>query len=133
MQNVHPSQINPSYTHTETAAQAYPNSCDHTQSPTYLHDQNQYQTPTASYAYASPEEAGLAYPQPNAITNWYNFSDGSYLKGFLVGAGVTLLVTNPTVQKSIVKGAVKIWSLFQGGVEEVKEQIQDVKAEMSQK
>jgi hypothetical protein len=37
------------------------------------------------------------------------------------------------VRQAIISGAVKVWSAVQGGVEEVKEQIQDVKAELSYK
>ncbi len=99
------------------------------------HDQYlyQYQTTDPAYAYNTAQHETAPIAPPNGIAAWYNFSDGSYLKGFLMGAGITLLVTNPTVQKGIVTGAVKLWSMVQGGVEEVKEQIQDVKAEMSQK
>lgn len=126
MQNVNPSQA---------IQQPQPSqSCDSSQAAYYPnHDQYQYQTPAAAYTYASPQYEPAQAGQPSGISTWYNFSDGSYLKGFLIGAGVTLLATNPTVQKTIVKGAVKVWSMLQGGVEEVKEQIQDVKAEMSQK
>lgn len=63
---------------------------------------------------------------------WFDFSNGCYLKGFALGAGITLLLTNSSVQKALVKGVVKVWSIVQGGVEEVKETFQDVKAEMSQ-
>jgi hypothetical protein len=70
---------------------------------------------------------------PYGVEAWFNFRNSGYLKGFVVGAGVALILTNPTVQKAVVAGAVKIWSAVQGGVEEVKEQIQDIKAEMSQK
>ena len=66
-------------------------------------------------------------------SNWFNFSNPSYLKGFLVSAGITLVATNPSVQQSLIKGGLKLWNFLQGGVEEIKEQIQDVKAEMSQK
>lgn len=63
---------------------------------------------------------------------WLDFSHPGYLKGLLLGAGVTLLVTSPSVQKFLIRGAVKAWSMIQGGMEEVKEQFRDVKAEMSQ-
>lgn len=72
-------------------------------------------------------------PEPGALESWFNFHNSGYLKGFVIGAGMALVLTNPTVQKALVAGAVKLWSTVQGGVEEVKEQIQDVKAEMSQK
>ncbi len=68
----------------------------------------------------------------NTSSGWLAFSNDSYLKGFLAGAGVTFLLTNKTLQKAIIKGTVKLWTTIQGGVEEVKEQIQDVKAEMGQ-
>lgn len=70
---------------------------------------------------------------PYGLESWFNFRNSGYLKGFAVGAGVALVLTNPAVQKALVAGAVKVWSTVQGGVEEVKEQIQDIKAEMSQK
>jgi len=69
---------------------------------------------------------------PSGFISWFEFSNSGYLKGFFVGAGATLLLTNPGVQKAMIRGGVKLWSLFQGGVEEVKEQVKDVKAEMSQ-
>ncbi|GBC63515.1 hypothetical protein DENIS_4509 [Desulfonema ishimotonii] len=99
----------------------------------YAYNQNYINEDAYNYGYAGdgtylPQQAQMAGPAA-----WFNFSDGSYLKGFLVGAAVTLVVANPTVQKTIVRGAVKIWSTFQGGLEEVKENIQDVKAEMSGK
>lgn len=72
-------------------------------------------------------------PVPGTFESWFNFHNSGYLKGFVVGAGVALILTNPSVQKALVAGAVKLWSTVQGGVEEVKEQIQDIKAEMSQK
>ena len=56
-----------------------------------------------------------------------------YAKGLLLGAAATYLLTNPKVQKAVVKGAVALWSSVQGSVEEVKEQIEDIKAEMSMK
>lgn len=72
-------------------------------------------------------------PAPaSGIGSWFDFSSSGYLKGFLIGAGATLLLTNSTIQKALIRGTVKAWSFVQGGMEEVKEQFQDVKAEMSQ-
>lgn len=90
------------------------------------------------YAGTSPCEGGDAWrqegpPQPGFMDNWLDFKNTGYLRGFAVGAGLVLLLTNPTLQKALVSGVVKVWSAVQGGVEEVKEQIQDIKAEMSQK
>ncbi len=69
----------------------------------------------------------------SGVSSWFAFTDPGYLKGLLLGAGVTLLLTNPTVQKNMVRGAVKLWSGVQYGMEEIKEQIQDMKAELSLK
>jgi hypothetical protein len=82
----------------------------------------------------NPPNQSLAANQApgNTIGGWFEFSNASYMKGMLIGAGATLLLTNPGVQKALFRGSVKLWSLVQGGVEEVKEQFQDIKAEMSQ-
>ena len=50
----------------------------------------------------------------------------------MVAAGITFVATNPYVQQSLIRGTLKIWNFLQGSVEEIKEQVQDVKAEMSQ-
>jgi hypothetical protein len=65
------------------------------------------------------------------LASWFNVTQPAYLKGLLLGAGVALVLTNPTVQKALVGGAVRVWAAVQGGIEEVKEQIEDVKAELS--
>jgi hypothetical protein len=98
----------------------------HPQANTYY-----YQQDGAQYGYA-PAVAGLPMASADGVNSWFDFSNTSYLKGLLIGAGVTLLVTNSAVQKALVRGSVKLWSFVQGGVEEVKEQFHDIKAEMSQ-
>ncbi|NDV26096.1 YtxH domain-containing protein [Desulfovibrio sp. JC010] len=67
--------------------------------------------------------------QDTSVKSWVNFTDSRYLKGFLVGAGVALVASNPKVQKAVVSGVVKSWSAVQGGIEEAKEKIHDIKAE----
>ena len=91
----------------------------------YQYQMDHYANPP----YTPPPPADAS---PNVLAGWLDFSSSSYLKGFLLGAGITFVATNPTVQKTIMKGVVKLWTMAQGGVEEVKERIQDVKAEMSQ-
>lgn len=71
--------------------------------------------------------------QPSQLQSWFNFRDQTYLKGFVVGVGVALVVSNPSIQKAFVRGAVKLWSGIQGGVEEIKEHVKDIKAEVSSK
>ena len=62
----------------------------------------------------------------------FSFTSPSFLKGVLLGAGVAFIATNPTVQKKVVNGAVSLFTFLQGSIEEVKEQIQDAKEELSQ-
>ena len=92
---------------------------------------------SGSYAQAgqgyAQDSSGYYSPSGSWTQGWFAFSDPGYLKGMLLGAGLTYLLTNPKVQRAVVKGAVTLWSAVQGGVEEVKEQIQDIKAEMSMK
>ncbi len=87
----------------------------------------------------APAMGQYSYPgvpqaqQPSAVQSWFNYRNPSYLKGLAVGAGLALVLTNPAVQKALVSGAVKLWTAVQGGVEEIKEHVQDIKAELSTK
>lgn len=103
----------------------------------YFQDNNQYGAinaqSTAQYPAQPAAAAKVASSANPTLTSWFNLSSGDYLKGLALGAGVVLVATNPTVQKTVVSGAVKVWAALQGGVEEIKEQIQDAKAELSQK
>lgn len=71
--------------------------------------------------------------QDSSVKSWVNVTDSRYLKGFLLGAGLALVASNPKVQKTVVSGAVKAWSAVQGGIEEAKEKIHDIKAEAQSK
>ncbi len=57
----------------------------------------------------------------------------SLLAGLALGAGVALVATNPKIQKTLVNTAVKVWSGLQANIEEIKEQVEDAKAEMAEK
>lgn len=59
-----------------------------------------------------------------------NLNDNAFVKGLLIGAGATFLLTNDTVQRNIIAAAVKLWSSVQGGVEEMKERFRDAEAEL---
>lgn len=76
------------------------------------------------------EQAGQ---QLSWTQGWLAFNDPGYVKGLVLGAAAAYVLTNPKVQRALVKGAVTLWSSLQGGFEEVKEQIQDIKSEMSMK
>jgi hypothetical protein len=56
--------------------------------------------------------------------------DGRFLKGVLIGAGITLLLTNEGVQRSAIRSVVKVWTTVYGGFEEIKERFRDAEAEL---
>lgn len=68
------------------------------------------------------------YQSPS--TPFFNFSNDRFLKGLLIGAAAAYILTNESVQRAAIKGAVKAWSMLQGGVEEIKERFQDAEAEI---
>ena len=112
-----------------------------------LHEQYTYPNPdglhtSGTYSGVAPGVAPAQYPvydpalapQPTTtLQSWFNFHNSGYLKGFVVGAGVALVLGNPTIQRTLVAGAVKLWTGVQGGMEEIKEHVKDIKAEMSTK
>ncbi len=53
------------------------------------------------------------------------------LKGVLVGAVATFILTNEDAQKAIFKSFAKLSSLLEVGVEELKERYEDAKAEVN--
>lgn len=54
-----------------------------------------------------------------------------FVKGMLIGAAATYLLTNEQVQRALIKGIVQVWSLVQGGLEEIKERFGDAQAELN--
>lgn len=63
-------------------------------------------------------------------TPFFNFGSDRFLKGMLIGAAAAYLLTNESVQRSAIKGAVRVWSALQGGLAEVKERFHDAEAEL---
>ena len=61
------------------------------------------------------------------------FSNGDFIKGALLGAAVTYLLTNKNAQESIFKAFGKGSELFSAGIEELKERYEDTKAQMQAK
>jgi len=66
----------------------------------------------------------------HSLSSFFDFRDERFVKGAVTGAALTFLLTNDSVQKNAVKSMVKIWHLFQGGIEEVKERFRDAEAEI---
>ena len=58
------------------------------------------------------------------------FNNGDFIKGALLGAAVTYLLTNKNAQESIFKAFGKGSELFSAGIEELKERYEDAKAQM---
>lgn len=88
--------------------------------------------PVAPAVYSVPPQGVIpagAY-QPQQSTPFFNFANDRFLKGLLIGAAATYLLTNESVQRTAIKGAVKAWGFLQGGVEEIKERFQDAEAEL---
>ena len=67
---------------------------------------------------------------PSGLTSLFQFDNDSFWKGILVGSLATLLLTNSTVKKGIMKTIIKASASVKGGVEELKEQLADVEAEV---
>lgn len=60
----------------------------------------------------------------------FNFGNDRFMRGLLIGAAAAYLLTNEDVQRTVIKGAVKVWSTVQGGIEEAKERFRDAEAEL---
>lgn len=58
------------------------------------------------------------------------FTSSDFIKGALIGAAVTFLLTNKGAQDSIMKAVSKGNEFFQAGMEEMKERYEDAKAQM---
>ena len=68
----------------------------------------------------------------SALSSFFNSgnSQQDFLKGAFIGAVATFILTNKDAQKAIFKGFAKISSLFEMGIEELKERYEDAKAEV---
>jgi hypothetical protein len=76
-------------------------------------------------------QGGYVYPQQaQQQSSFLNFSNDRFLKGLLIGAAATYLLTNESVQRTAIKGVVQVWSALQSGIEEAKERFHDAEAEL---
>ena len=66
----------------------------------------------------------------NASSNGFN--QGDFIKGALIGAAVTFLLTNKGAQETLMNAASKGNELFQAGMEEIKERYEDARASMEE-
>lgn len=90
----------------------------------------------APYAYAAAAPAaGVPVQRVPALATHpaqplFNFGNDRFMRGLLIGAAAAYLLTNEDVQRTVIKGAVKVWSTVQGGIEEAKERFRDAEAEL---
>lgn len=78
---------------------------------------------------------------PNANNPYINTTNNSifnsgnaqrdFIVGTLIGAAASFILTNENAQKALLKGFAKLSSLFEMGVEELKERYEDAKAEVN--
>ncbi len=84
-----------------------------------------------AYPAAAAYPAAPGYPAaPNSSASSSLLPSNRFLKGLAIGAAAAYLLTNEQVQTSAIKGAVKAWSLLQGGLAELKERFHDAEAEL---
>ena len=57
-------------------------------------------------------------------------TNGRFLTGALAGGAVTLLLTNPAVQRAAISMAAHVWMALKGGVEETRERFRDAESEI---
>lgn len=71
--------------------------------------------------------------QNNGILNVFGDQNTQkdFIKGVLIGAVATFILTNENAQRAIFKGFAKVSGLFEAGIEELKERYEDAKAEVN--
>ncbi|MCK4468503.1 MAG: hypothetical protein KAU60_09140, partial [Desulfobacterales bacterium] len=97
------------------------------------HDELKYGTYMEKPDHVDPGQAPEMAEEVSAfsgLTSFLQLDNDSFWKGILVGSLATLLVTNSTVKKGIMKTVIKASASVKGGVEELKEQLADVEAEV---
>ena len=97
------------------------------------HDELKYGAYMENPDHVGPEQAPQMAEQVSAssgLTSFFQFDNDSFWKGILVGSLASLLLTNSTVKKGIMKTMIKASASVKGGIEELKEQLSDVEAEV---
>ncbi|RLC24065.1 MAG: hypothetical protein DRH21_06110, partial [Deltaproteobacteria bacterium] len=97
------------------------------------HDELKYGTYMEKPDHVSPgqtPEMAEDVSAPSGLASFFQLDNDSFWKGILVGSLATLLLTNSTVKKGIMKTIIKASASVKGGVEELKEQLADVEAEV---
>jgi hypothetical protein len=77
-----------------------------------------------------PTQGRMPQAPASSSSSFFNLGNDRFLKGLLIGAAAAYLLTNESVQRTAIKGVVKLWGGIQGGVEEIKERFHDAEAEL---
>ena len=97
------------------------------------HDELKHGTYMEKPGYGVPRHASEVAEDVSAssgLMSFFQFDNDCFWKGILVGSLATLLLTSPAVKKGIMKTILKASASVKGGVEELKEQLADVEAEV---
>jgi len=95
-----------------------------------IHPQMPYWGPMHGPSGSIPTGMPMGVPAPTPPPSSNILSNPRFIRGVLVGAAAVYLLTNENVQQAAIKTVVKVWSLMQGGVEEMKERFRDADAEL---
>ena len=85
--------------------------------------------PSAFMADGFGQPGSTDYMQQNSSLFGSSTTD-QFVKGAAVGAVAALLLSNESVQKFTMGSLAKVWTMLQGGMEELKEKFEDAKAEL---
>ena len=101
------------------------------QAAAYTQDPAQAQSVAYVPVYPQGYAAQQIQPEP-AVSSVFSLNPTSaeFWKGAAIGAGVTFLVTNESVQKAVVKTFSRVMAGASAGIEEMKEKYEDAKAEV---
>ena len=97
------------------------------------HDELRYGTYMDSPGHEAPDqntEMAGDTSESSGLASFFQLGNDSFWKGILIGSLATLLLTNSTVKKGIMKTMLKASASVKGGIEEIKEQLGDMEAEV---
>lgn len=83
------------------------------------------------YTQTAISQNNLSSQQPSSVNSLFgSFDTENFIKGALIGAVGAYLLTNENAQKTIFKTVAKAGDMFGAGIEEMKERMEDAKAEL---
>lgn len=83
--------------------------------------------PAAAYLKAAGVDAGFLQGLPNALRSRHS---EQFLLGLLIGGAAAWVLSDEELRNKLLKTGLKLYSGLMGGLEELKEQVADVRAEL---